>query len=247
MDKTVPGETRRDPMATYCLSDIHGMRDVYHKMLEKIRFSPEDTLYIIGDVVDRGPFGIELLEEIMDTPNVTLLLGNHELMLLEYYSEGAGETEISRWDRNGNVMTKAAFAARDPGQQGRILSYIRELPVRLELTVGQRKFCLLHGYPGKTAFRTVWNRPTGKEKKSPVEDAVLIIGHTPVPSVLCSAAGAEERYFMDLERRGDSVKILHTPAFIDIDCCCGHRVVGSNLACLRLDDMEEFYVSALEA
>ena len=46
----------------YALSDIHGQGRAFFEMLEKIRFSPEDKLYIIGDVVDRGPDGIQLLE-----------------------------------------------------------------------------------------------------------------------------------------------------------------------------------------
>ena len=42
-------------MAHYVVSDIHGEDDRFHAMLQKINFSKEDTLYILGDVVDRGP------------------------------------------------------------------------------------------------------------------------------------------------------------------------------------------------
>ena len=38
--------------------------DKYIKMLEKINFSDSDTLYILGDVVDRGPDGIKILLDI---------------------------------------------------------------------------------------------------------------------------------------------------------------------------------------
>jgi hypothetical protein len=48
----------------HTVADIHGEADRFHAMLEKIRFSDEDTLYIIGDVIDRGPDGIKLLQEI---------------------------------------------------------------------------------------------------------------------------------------------------------------------------------------
>ena len=41
-------------MAHYVVSDIHGEDDRFHKMLKLIRFSKQDTLYILGDVVDRG-------------------------------------------------------------------------------------------------------------------------------------------------------------------------------------------------
>ena len=42
---------------TYAMSDLHGESGRYQAMLERIRFSPEDTLFILGDVVDRGGIG----------------------------------------------------------------------------------------------------------------------------------------------------------------------------------------------
>ena len=39
----------------YVMSDIHGCYEKYRQMLDLIRFCEEDTLYILGDVVDRGP------------------------------------------------------------------------------------------------------------------------------------------------------------------------------------------------
>ena len=41
------------------MSDIHGQFDALMKMLEKIQFSDEDELYILGDVIDRGPKSME--------------------------------------------------------------------------------------------------------------------------------------------------------------------------------------------
>ena len=39
------------------MSDIHGELDKFEQMLELIRFSDEDHLYILGDVIDRGAMG----------------------------------------------------------------------------------------------------------------------------------------------------------------------------------------------
>lgn len=86
-------------MAHYLMSDIHGEADRFHAMLKKIGFSKEDILIILGDVIDRGPDGIDLLLEIMDMPNVIMLLGNHEYMMLQYLSPSATGTEIRRWNR----------------------------------------------------------------------------------------------------------------------------------------------------
>ena len=48
-------------MATYVISDMHGKFKEFKEMLELIEFSPSDTLYILGDVVDRGEESIPML------------------------------------------------------------------------------------------------------------------------------------------------------------------------------------------
>ena len=53
-------------MAHYVMGDIHGEADSFHAILEKIYFSEEDTLILLGDVIDRGPVGIALLLEITE-------------------------------------------------------------------------------------------------------------------------------------------------------------------------------------
>ena len=43
-------------------------------MLSLIEFLPRDTLYVLGDVIDRGPDGIKILQDMMLRPNVFPLL-----------------------------------------------------------------------------------------------------------------------------------------------------------------------------
>ena len=64
------------------MSDLHGELDKFQRMLEWINFSESDHLYIIGDVIDRGSMGVDILRMIMEAPNMTMLLGNHEQMCL---------------------------------------------------------------------------------------------------------------------------------------------------------------------
>lgn len=91
------------------MADLHGEGERFHAMLKKIAFSEDDCLYILGDVVDRGPDGIALIREIMEMPNVTMLLGNHEYMMLQYFSLNATEVDYRRWSKNGNAPTLATF------------------------------------------------------------------------------------------------------------------------------------------
>ena len=64
----------------YCMSDIHGDYEKYRRMLEAIPLRGQDTLYILGDVVDRGPEPVPILLDMMQRPNVRPVLGNHEYM-----------------------------------------------------------------------------------------------------------------------------------------------------------------------
>ena len=65
----------------YVLSDIHGNMENFKSILKQIDLQPEDTLYVLGDVIDRYPDGIKIIRMIMAMPNVKMLLGNHEYMI----------------------------------------------------------------------------------------------------------------------------------------------------------------------
>ena len=227
-------------MAHYVMGDIHGEADRFHGMIEKIQLSQEDTLILLGDVIDRGPDGIALLLEIMQKPNVVMLLGNHEHMMLQYLSPDATDTEIHRWNRNGNVPTLAAYLKQTPGVQERIRTYLRTRPTHLELEVGGNRFHMVHGFPGETVHDEVWTRPT-MESENPVPGCRVIIGHTQVLNMIQPEEKHRE-YSLELENRGEHLKILHTPAFINLDCGCGYDIPIKALTCLRLEDMREFYV-----
>ena len=57
----------------YVISDIHGCYSQYIELLNKISFSDEDELFVLGDAVDRGPEPIRVLRDMMMRPNVTLI------------------------------------------------------------------------------------------------------------------------------------------------------------------------------
>lgn len=226
-------------MSIYVVSDLHGESLLFHKLLDMIHFSNEDHMYIIGDVIDRGPDGIAMLLEIMATPNMTLLLGNHELMMQQFFSQEATELEIRRWNRNGNTPTLDAYLKLDPESKKRIMEYIQSLPTHIEITIGGVIYYLVHGFPGKNVHDEVWHRPTVTDC-NPIPGTTLIIGHTPVLYMLETE---EDRYLQMAEmiRRNEHPAILHATGFIDIDCGCSMEEPIKTLGCLRLDDMAEFY------
>ena len=67
----------------YVMSDIHGEYDKFLEMLDKIKLQDEDTLYILGNVVDYGDEPMELLNEMADRPNVYPVIGNHDRIAID--------------------------------------------------------------------------------------------------------------------------------------------------------------------
>lgn len=89
---------------TYVTSDIHGDSRRFHEMLKNIEFSSGDMLFVLGDVIDRGSDGIALLLEIMNTPNMVMLRGNHEHLMLQVIETGSSLHYLS-WMNNGGGQT----------------------------------------------------------------------------------------------------------------------------------------------
>ena len=87
----------------YCMSDIHGDLEKFHSMLQLIRFSAKDTLFVIGDIIDRGPDGIAIIEEIMNSGNIIVLLGNHEKMCLDTLGSKPIAGSRGLWRDNGGI------------------------------------------------------------------------------------------------------------------------------------------------
>jgi bis(5'-nucleosyl)-tetraphosphatase (symmetrical) len=71
-------------MAHYLIGDVQGCDAPLARLLEKIGFSPSrDTLYALGDLVNRGPESAAVLRRLMAFgASARCLLGNHDLSLL---------------------------------------------------------------------------------------------------------------------------------------------------------------------
>lgn len=71
-------------MALYFIGDLQGCHEPLQRLLQRIDFSPSrDTLYLLGDLVNRGPDSLAVLRTVMPLgDSVQSLLGNHDLHLL---------------------------------------------------------------------------------------------------------------------------------------------------------------------
>ncbi len=70
-------------MATYAIGDIQGCFDEFQNLLELISFGQNDTLWLCGDLVNRGPKSLHTLRYIKALGDqARTVLGNHDLHLL---------------------------------------------------------------------------------------------------------------------------------------------------------------------
>jgi len=71
-------------MANYLIGDVQGCDSALGRLLGKISFSPSrDVLYLLGDLVNRGPESDAVLRRLMGYgDSARCLLGNHDLSLL---------------------------------------------------------------------------------------------------------------------------------------------------------------------
>ena len=67
---------------TVVVGDIHGCFDELTQLLDLVRFSKEDILVSVGDMLDRGPKSWEVCRYFRDTPNAFSVIGNHERRVL---------------------------------------------------------------------------------------------------------------------------------------------------------------------
>lgn len=106
-------------MSTYAIGDIQGCRQELELLLEKINFSEsEDHLWLVGDLINRGPDNAGVLDLLMQLPNVTSVLGNHDLHFL---AVATGQQTQKRSDTLSDLL--------DSPRLNDYIEYLRNLPL----------------------------------------------------------------------------------------------------------------------
>ena len=130
----------------YVCSDLHGQYEVYKDIIDKI--GENDKLYILGDVIDRGPDGMKILQDIakrQENGQVEFFVGNHEYMMIQALFLGNSEVEkIWTSESNGGKKTKEEFEKLPDQEKNKIRNLLLNSLVYKEINVDHEKLYLVH-------------------------------------------------------------------------------------------------------
>ena len=125
-------------MATYVTSDAHGHLHAFARALELVQPGAHDTLYVIGDMVDRGPAPVGVMKLVRQFPNAHVLMGNHERMLLDTLAS-KDFIDTLTWQMNGGGVTAKGLDALPRGEYVELVDWLQNLPLFDVVTVADRR------------------------------------------------------------------------------------------------------------
>ena len=227
----------------YVVSDIHGNYELLVKLLKKINFSEDDTLFVLGDVIDKGKDVQKLLNllfgELRD--NAVVLAGNHEYELIKLV------TDLIVKDASDDVILSEC--KKFLGIENLNLQDVDDI-MNMPYTHEEDDFILVHaGVPfdikgnpiplEQAAIEDlVYDRQFKRESFLPENTKCVIFGHTPT----CYIDGQKGKI---IKYQKSNTIGNHPKDYYKIHIDTGNYLTGI-LGCVRLDDMQEFYVSEFE-
>lgn len=254
----------------YAVADLHGNYSAWLAIKEKLNI--DDTLYILGDCIDRGADGLQIVDEVLADPRCIYLKGNHEdmaaaalkqqILMLESddYVNGFAEFSLSTWFENGGNKTYENM--KDLKDYKKYYKIFNSLPERIDYISKYNKTIILT-HAGFTPSivdgdivqcfserheNYLWNRLHLLEdynkwyKDEDLEDVYVVFGHTPV---ICK----EVRWVFNQQGINlETWKAVEVARWdqghkIDIDIAA---IWSNKVAMLNLDTLEVEYVFGVD-
>ncbi len=218
---------------TYVMSDIHGMAGLLKKMLKKICFSSEDTLYILGDMIDRGPDPAGVIELVTSRKNIVALRGNHEDMFAQWYEYTEDKSQGYFYNTYKILMSSDHTREKIP----EYVRWMKKLPLYKKVKIKDTCYIMAHAST-EGAFQ-IWKQKDVFLWESEVNSSgrsypgyISIVGH--VPTFILRGYPKEPAAIW---HRTDGT-------LLDVDCGAAFPEYGGRLGCFCLETGEEFYISA---
>lgn len=135
-------------MALYLIGDLQGCSSAFQRLLDEISFSPSrDTLYLLGDLVNRGPDSASVLRQLMRYGAAAqCMLGNHDLHLL---ATVCGARKPSRKDVLKDIL--------DAPDRTAMVTWLRQQHMALLLQHRGQRYLMFHAgvLPSWTSTKTL--------------------------------------------------------------------------------------------
>ena len=227
----------------YVISDIHGCKKEYLQLLDKINFTDNDHLFVLGDALDRGFDPIGVLKDMMERENVTFIIGNHDY-LFSYFIKQLGwdlmdfKSEDEKWDfrswvKDGGLPTMDSFLELELYERQKIYEYLQHAKWYEELECNGKRYILVHAGIGSfdenkplneyDCLDFIYERMNYAKQYYSDDNTYIISGHTPTPFI----------------RADGKPEVLMNANHIAIDCGC---VYGGRLAAYCIETGETVYV-----
>jgi len=166
---------------TLAIGDIHGSDYALDALLDLIAPTRDDTIVVLGDIVDRGPGSRQVIDRLLalrGTCEVVLVLGNHDEFMLQTVTESEGR--LRGWLSIGGNATLFSYGGSLGSIPASHLAFLRSgidlFPTSTEI------FIHANLQPGVPLYEQTadWLRWTSLEQSlTPWEDGRRIIcGHT---------------------------------------------------------------------
>jgi len=235
-------------MTYFCVSDIHGYYDVLIKSLTKSGFDeskPNHKIIVIGDMTDRGPQSLEVLEYIYKlhkNDKAIVILGNHDYFLCDFFKGNFERTHFNIL-KNGHKETIDSLLGysmkedTDFLEEQRILLdkyphiylFLEELPLYYELG----EYIFVHGGIDVTLENwrndTIRNFTWNKQHLLPsLPGKIIVVGHTQAVRVRTKS----EDYNLLYKTNPEMFDILYGEGTIHID---GSVHTTKNINVLKLE------------
>lgn len=216
-------------MSTYVFSDLHGQYKLWKQIENFIR--PEDKVFCLGDCADRGPEGWQIIKEVLATPNITYLRGNHEQFIID--------KDFWLWTYNGGASTIDAAKSDTDEERIRIKTLLSQTPYIADYTnIKGYKIVLCHaGFdPKYIAYKDddalIWDREhLAYDWPEGWDDLIIVHGHTPIPHI--------KNYVRPIEKRPQPDRAYW---YCDWHKCCIDMLSfkSKKAIVLDLDTFEEY-------
>ncbi len=120
---------------TIFIWDIHGCYDEFKILIKKLKIKKEDTVYIVGDMINKGPKSFKILKFLYKNKDqYKPILGNHEILFFNYLKNLKNKIDYSF---NQDIFYKLE---KKLTKNPEILKYLKKIPLFIE----KENFLLIH-------------------------------------------------------------------------------------------------------